>query len=103
MPAYELSRFYCAALLNRACGPLQVVTFVEPNDDGVLISLDDLAAATLLLLCDPCAANTGPGGDPDCIAAIQGCINEWSDISSEGTKVYIISREPADFMFESPY
>lgn len=86
--AYTLSRQFCAANLNRTCGELQGIIYIDRNDDQVLVSFEEMFAQTLGLLCDPCAANTGPGGDESCRAAIMGCLDEWDGMNSGGGSIF---------------
>ena len=101
--AFILSTQYCAAMLNSNCGPLQgLTTYIDQEFDDVLVNLDTMAANTLALLCDPCSADTGPGGDPDCIATIEQCLDEWGDMNSnEGSSVFTRAEEGDEWF--SPY
>lgn len=99
--ANQLSKEFCATNLNLACGNLQGTVYLDRNLDGVLISTDELVELTRGLLCDPCAANTGPGGDEECRAAIQMCLQEWEGTNSNGSRIYTKRSSPREF--ESPY
>jgi hypothetical protein len=106
-PAYGvlaniLSVQFAAANLNRSCGPLAgVTTYVDRLGDGVLVSLEALVVETQALLCNPRSANTGPGGDEEWRQMIMMCLNEWSDLSSDGDSIY--TKRPASPFYLSPY
>ena len=66
------------------------IIMVRPN--GVFVELTDQAAATRELLCNDLALN--PFQDPDFLAAVLDCINEWKDAVNGG--VYGRSGEPLE-------
>ena len=99
--AHQLSVQFAAANLNRSCGALQLPTYVDRFFDDVLVEFEVMAADTQALLCNPCSANTGPMGDPDCRAMIMMCLMEWDDMNSTGSNVF--TRGPEGDGFQSPY
>ena len=99
--AYILSVQFCAAHLNRTCGPLQVTTYIDRFGDDILVRFEDMAADTRAILCDPRSADTGPKGDPAWRDVIRGCLDEWSGMNSNGGNVYTRSANPPDF--PTPY
>ncbi len=102
--AYNLSQQFAATNLNYSCGPLAGETvFVDRFGTGELFSLVDMIAQTRELLCMPCAANSGPGGDEECRELIMGCLTEWEGLNSDGSRTYTISRDPGEYSFLSPY
>jgi hypothetical protein len=87
--AYILSVQYCAANLNKSCGPMSGLTIYSDRfGDGVLISFEDLAAVTLELLCDPRSANTGPHGDQEWRDHLMMCLNEWDTMNGSGSSIF---------------
>ncbi|MCB9913551.1 MAG: hypothetical protein H6828_00210 [Planctomycetes bacterium] len=102
--AYQLSKQFAAANLNYHCGPLAGRTvWIDRFGTGELVSLDDMIAQTRELLCMPCAANTGWGGDEECRAMMQACLNEWEGLNSDGDRTHTISRSSAEYSFLTPY
>jgi len=87
--AYTLSKHYCAANLTRYCGPLRGLSaYIDRFEDGVLVQFEEMSTQTQSLLCDPCAANTGPQGDQECRDRINDCLNEWDGINSDGSTIW---------------
>ena len=102
--AYNLSKQFAATNLNYSCGPLAGETvFVDRFGTGELFSLEDMIAQTRELLCMPCAANSGPGGDEYCRELIMNCLTEWEGLNSDGSRTYTVSRDPGEYFFISPY
>jgi len=99
--ANQLSQQFVATVLNYRCGVMQDTVYVDRNLDGVLISLDELIALTTGLLCMPCSANTGPNGDAACRALIEGCLQEWDDMNSDGDRIFRKSERKSEFA--TPY
>jgi hypothetical protein len=99
--ANQLSQQFVTAVLNYRCGELQNTIYVDRNQDGVLLSLDELIELTRELLCMPCSANTGPGGDEVCRMLIEGCLQEWDDMNSDGERIFSKSERKRDFA--TPY
>ncbi len=92
--AYNLSSQYAAANLNRLCGALQVPTFIDRNNDDVLLQFEEMAAQTLGLLCNPRSAFTAPGQDEEWRQVIMGCLSEWDFMNSDGGSIFTRSPFP---------
>jgi len=99
--AHNLSMQFCATNLNRSCGFMQETTYIDRELDGVLIPYEVMFDQTRTLLCDPCSANSGPGGDEACRAMLMACLEEWEGTNSEGTRIY--TKRDRKREFSTPY
>jgi hypothetical protein len=90
---HVLSENVASVLLSSLCilnSSDNRIIMVRPN--GVFVELTEQAAATRDLLCNDLALN--PFQDPNFLAAVLDCINEWKDAVNGG--VYGRSGEPLE-------
>jgi hypothetical protein len=92
---YILATQFTAAILNVSCGPLHdLPTFIDQENDNVLVDLNDMIEHTHGMMCDPRSANTGPGGDEEWRAHIMMCLDEWNGMNTTGTNTYTRTSTP---------
>jgi len=101
--AYILSAEFVAAKLNTECGPLEGLTvYIERQENGMLVPLNQMIANTRALLCNPRSANTGPDSDDlEWKLVIEQCLMEWAQMGSSGTSIYTPSPDPVGY--PTPY
>jgi len=103
--AYNLSVQFCAGVLNKNFGNLQVTTFLDEFDDDILVEFGAIVTTSRDLLCDPRSGDTGPHGDPEWRDILEkhlsvnlvadlcrALLPEWSGMNSSGDNVYTPSR-----------
>jgi hypothetical protein len=112
--ANNLSVQFCAAVLNKSFGNLQVTTFLDEFDDDILVEFGTIVETSRDLLCDPRSADTGPFGDSEWRDILKehlsvnvvadwcrALIPEWSGMNSDGGNIYTRDQVPPDYL--SPY
>ncbi len=104
---FMLSSQMAPAILNRHCGGLGGTIYVNAQQDGVLVSFEDLLHGATALLCDPNASDTGPNTPfPELRDAMLNCYKEFESINATGsiTSTQVVFRTaevPADA--DAPY
>lgn len=104
---FLLSREVAATILNNAIGFMQGTVYVDRFNNGILVSLDDLLAGAIGLLCDPLASQTGRNGRAQALRAqMLACLNEFGGINSTGdlnAPQVVYRKSDVPLLSQSPY
>jgi hypothetical protein len=92
--AYTLSTQFAASIINHNFGDLQLPTYIDQENDDILVSLEAMIEHTHWMLCQPQSANTGPGGDQEWREHFMMCLDEWNGMNTDGTNTYTRSPQP---------
>jgi len=97
--AYTLSTQFAASVINHNFGDLQLPTYIDQENDNILVSLDAMIAHTQWMLCQPESANTGPGGNEEWREHFMMCLDEWNGMNTDGTNTYTRSTFPPPVVY----
>ncbi len=86
---------------------MQGTVYVDRFNNGILVSLDDLLAGAIGLLCDPLASQPGRTGRAQALRAqMLACLNEFGGINSTGdlnAPQVVYRKSDVPLLSQSPY